>query len=282
MCRIYGHIATNPIEPSDYLISSSCSLLAQSEAKKNFKQKDGWGISALKNGTFSITKSAHAIYKETDLLTHAAKKSSSRIVIAHIRAASNPLKLPMKKLIAKKHSQPFGTKNFSFAHNGSLNIAAAARERLLGHYRKYLKGNNDSEIYFWILMKWHAQTHNVEIALIKTVKEIWQLWNSLSKKERKGFKAPYTGLNSVISDGQKLFALCHSLRPPTTKSLCLKDQPYNRLAFRMGPANQRFVIGSEKFSGESDWEVVPMHSLTIAEQKNGTISKIIKKFPWKQ
>ena len=93
-----------------------------------------------------------------ELAEKIAKKSAAKVVIAHIRAASNPLKLPMKKLIAKEHSQPFGWLQFSFAHNGVLNIAAPAREKLLGPFRSRLKGNNDSEIYFWLLMKKSQQT----------------------------------------------------------------------------------------------------------------------------
>lgn len=280
MCRLYGHLSVQPSDPSDYLWQASCSLLAQSTAKNDFKQEDGWGVASLKGKNFQITKSEKPVFKQENLWKKTARANVSTIAIAHLRAASNPLKLAMKNLIAKKHNQPFGEKNYAFAHNGTLNIAKAARERIMGPYEKHLEGNNDSEIYFWLLKKWIDKCGDVEEALHHTVNEIWQLWRSLSKKERGEFTAPYTGLNAVVSDGKKLYALCHSLRPQTMKSLCLKDQPYNRLAYKINKLADRFVIGSEKMSHEAEWKVVPMHSLTIAQNVGGEIKFKVKDFKW--
>ncbi|MBI2069693.1 MAG: class II glutamine amidotransferase [Elusimicrobia bacterium] len=282
MCRIFAQIAVDERDPSDYIVHSSCSLLAQSKAKKDFLQEDGWGIAALNGRGFKIFKSPNPIYREAELLKKAARGGKSRIVIAHIRAASNPLKLPKRQLIAKEHNQPFGASNLTFAHNGTINIAAAARERLLGPYRKNLKGKNDSEIYFWILYKWYRKTGDVARAFEKTAQELWQLWRELPKSRRKGWKYPYTGLNAAVSDGRRLWALCHSLMPAQSKSLCLKDQPYNRLALKLSEGGRRLVIGSEKLGQEPGWTVVPMHSLTVAEESNGLILYQTRRFPWRR
>ncbi|MEK7287312.1 MAG: class II glutamine amidotransferase [Elusimicrobiota bacterium] len=281
MCRIFAQLSVTPHNPSEYLVKSRASLLAQSKAKKNFLQKDGWGVATLAPGGFHIFKSPNPAYRESPLFIEQAAKSSSRIVIAHIRAASNPLKLPRKDLIAREHNQPFGFGRLAFAHNGTLNIAAAARDQLLGAYRRKLEGKNDSEIYFWILCKWYDKTKKIPEALVETVREIWQLWRSLPKSKKNNWKFPYTGLNAAISDGRNLWALCHSLMLVERKSLCLRDQPYNRMALRLENEGRRLVVGSEKFSPDPGWRVMAMHRLLKAWPEKGKIQYEVKPFLWK-
>ncbi len=279
MCRIFAQIATRPYDPTDYLVDSDCSLLAQSKTKKTMLQKDGWGVASYHGGRCELTKTANPIYKEVPLLKKTAHRANSKIVVAHVRWASNPLKLPIKQLIAEEHAQPFVEKSLSFAHNGTINIAVQAREAL-GPLKKKLKGKNDSEIYFWLLNKWFLKTRSVPKALECVSKELWELWKSTPPKERKEFKKPYTGLNVAVSDGKKLYALCHSLMPQTRWSLCLGDQPYNRLAYRLDPEGNRLILGSEKLSKEPGWEIMPMHSVLEAWPSGNKINIKIRNFKW--
>lgn len=283
MCRIFAHIAVETTHPGDYLARSSCSLLAQSQADKKNRQSDGWGVAYLKNSHFAVKKSPNPIYKETEMLNQAAGSAVAHIVLAHIRAASNPLRLPKHRLIAKEHTQPFGVADFAFCHNGTINIAKAAREQLLGPFKKYLKGRNDSEIYFWLLQKWRSQLKNDTIAAFKeTIKELWRLWHALTPKERRPHQAPYTSLNTAASDGQKIYVLCHSLLPQTRRSLCLGTQPFNRMCFRLDGKKQRLVAASEKMSRESGWQILPMHSALTAARRNEKIEYAVEKLnSWK-
>lgn len=280
MCRIFAQISVTPRDPTDYLAQSGCSLLAQSQAKKDYLQKDGWGIAALREKTWDIFKSPKPIFKEKPLFIRQAHQGAANITIAHIRAASNPMKLPLKALIAKEHNQPFGCQRVAFAHNGTLNIAAAARERLLGRYQSRPEGKNDSEIYFWILYKRYAGTKDVPKALHQTVRDIWTLWRRMPASQKKNWKLPYTGLNAAVSDGRKLYALGHSLMPAQSKALCLKDQPYNQLAFKLEDEGRRFIVGSEKFSREPGWQVLGQHRLLTAWPEKGKIKFNIQPFRW--
>lgn len=279
MCRIFAQIASKPWDPSDYLINSDCSLLAQSTAKKTALQKDGWGIASYSGASCRLYKSANPIYRETSILKKESQKAKSKIVIAHIRWASNPLKLPLKELIAEEHSQPFVDSSLSFAHNGTVNIAVRAREAL-GPFKSKLKGKNDSEIYFWMLKKWISKTHDIAMSLSSVANELWRLWPTTPPKEKKEFKTPYSGLNVTVSDGQRLYALCHSVMKYKRPSLCLKDQPYNRLAYRLNDSGDRLIVGSEKLSSESGWKVMPMHSMLEAWIADGKIKFKVREFKW--
>ncbi|MBI4368987.1 MAG: class II glutamine amidotransferase [Elusimicrobia bacterium] len=282
MCRIFAQLSVKSSDPTPLLVQSSCSLFKQSNAQKTFLQRDGWGVASLKDRRFLITKSPKPVYNEKKLFAQAARTSRSRVVIAHLRAASNPLNLPMKKLIAPQHNQPFGHGRLAFAHNGTLNIAASARERLLGPYRKNLEGNNDSEIYFWILYKWYRRMGNIKNALRAAVRDIWNLWFSLPDKERRRWERPYTGLNAAISDGQELVILGHSLMPARSKSLCLGDQPYNQLAWRLEGNQQKLIAGSEKFDNQPTWHVLPQHRIMTVKILGGKIHYSIERFLWKR
>ncbi|MEK6543355.1 MAG: class II glutamine amidotransferase [Elusimicrobiota bacterium] len=281
MCRILSHLCVKPQTASDYLLHSPCSLLAQSKADAKNLQKDGWGVAAQKNGRFVISKSPNALYDERAKLAQVAARSRSRFIVAHIRAASNPLDLPLHELIAPAHTQPFGVPNFVFAHNGTINIVKETRDKLLGAYAKRLKGKNDSEIYFWLLQRWrHRCNGDVPAAFAAVAKDLWTLWHKLPRETQKRHQRPYSSLNTVVSDGRGLYALCHSLLPAKKKSLCLGDQPFNSLAYRLSPDKDRLVVASEKMSREDGWKVMPMHSVLAAHIAGATIGFEIRRFKW--
>src|SRR5208282_2170733 len=108
MCRLMAQIAVRPRSAGDILAEGRCSLLAQSDWKKDRRQQDGWGIAHYRDGDpeAKVVKSAGAAFKQAERFRRAAR-AESRIVIGHIRHASNPKGLPKKALIGTLNAQPF-------------------------------------------------------------------------------------------------------------------------------------------------------------------------------
>src|SRR5690242_6395649 len=108
MCRLFAQISPEISAAENLLVSSEWSLLNQSRWNKKNLQKDGWGIGYFNaKGKPVVLKSPKAAFKEVKKFQCAAALAHSTAVLGHIRAASNPLGLPLEKLISKKNSQPF-------------------------------------------------------------------------------------------------------------------------------------------------------------------------------
>ncbi|MBI3551412.1 MAG: class II glutamine amidotransferase [Elusimicrobia bacterium] len=243
MCRLFAQLSEHPAGVEDLLIESEFSLLKQSNFKKDTLQKDGWGIAHFgNNGEPAVSKSPKPAFKDASAFRTAAAGAVSKAVIGHIRAASNPRKLPKTRLINMDNTQPFTDGRWVFAHNGTLQIPLEVT-RGLGPYAKKLKSLNDSEVYFWQFVKFHDKLKDVEKALLACVEETWALWRSCAK-DHPAKKAPYTGLNTLLSDGKSLHALCHAASKGMAEcGVCNPTQPWGVMSFtRRGG---RLVVASE-------------------------------------
>src|SRR5438128_1129735 len=148
MCRLYGQIGPIAQTAEDFLVDSNCALLRQSNLKPGNYQKDGWGFGYFNGSRGKVAKSPRPAFKEPERFTSLASKIRSRVVIGHLRAASNPRNLPHRRLIAIENSQPFTDGRIVFAHNGTVNIPLEVA-KYLGPYQRRIRGVNDSEVYFW-------------------------------------------------------------------------------------------------------------------------------------
>lgn len=207
MCRLFGQVSAQAGPATRFLADAERSLLRQSNfAGKDRFQKDGWGIGWYGASARSV-RSAEPVFDEAPRFRRAAALARSRIVVAHIRYASNPRGLAHPRLLGIQNSQPFSHGDILFAHNGTLNIPDEVQANL-GPYRRQVRGVNDSEVFFWQFVKHLELCRDVGRALEACIHETWRLWEECRGRRRdKG--TPYTGLNVIVSDGSALYALCH-------------------------------------------------------------------------
>lgn len=265
MCRLFGQISLKEESAEDFLLHSKFSLLTQSDCKKKSLQKDGWGIGEWRteNGAWRIAKSFKPVFKEKNKFKKIAESANSKIVLAHIRHASNPKKLPQEKLVALENSQPFSYRDIIFAHNGTLNIPDELSETL-GIYQRKIRGTNDSEVLFWLCVKlWRRYS------FVKNIQKRWQtifrqmlqniqaVWRQIPKNKRK-FSSPLLGLNCIVSDGLSLAALCY-YEKAEGKSLCGKHHPYFQMCYNVSTG--RIAIASEPMDESRNWKPIPKKHL---------------------
>jgi len=262
-----GIISLRPLNPFKYLVGDECSLLVQ--AKKG-SQGDGWGVGCYRDGRLTcVIKSSRPVYEEEGLFKALCRVLESDIIIAHVRKASNPRRLPRERLIAVENSQPFHYKNYLFVHNGSLTLPDEVEERL-GDYKALIKGVNDSEVYFVYLIKeWEA--YGDALKALKAVEEgLWDVW----KRGRKGgVDAPYSSLNAIFSDGRRLYAVSRYLEKWREKrSLCYGDSEYFRMAYKLD--GESLVVASER-TDRGEWRTLSDGEVLIAELKDGRIEHCV-------
>jgi predicted glutamine amidotransferase len=250
-----------------YLLEDPCSIYHQSKADPSRLQKDGWGIGYYFNGVPKVIRSEKPVYMEQDKFTKAVKTASSRVVLAHIRQASNPRKLPIKKLISIENSQPFSYKNYIFVHNGLITIPDEMAESL-GEWKRRLRGLNDSEVYFWHVVKEMENGASFLEAIRRFEKMLSVIWQRVGK--RRNFNHPYIGLNVLFGEGEKLYAYCrYNIEDETGLSLCLKDQNVFQMSYLL--KSNSLVVASEKTSREDEWQALENKQLLVGEIAGGKI-----------
>ncbi len=272
MCRLFAQLSATPAPVRPYLIDSAYSLLRQSDADPKRPQKDGWGIAHFKGRRVVLVKSPGAASKERRRFEREAGKTVSRSAVAHLRAASNPLGLPIKKLISKANSQPFTDGRILFAHNGTLEIPQEVAGAL-GPLRRNLRSRNDSEVYFWQFIKHYRKTRDVAKALTLCVKEDWDLWRKCQDKHPDKEK-PYTSLNVLIAEPKRLYAFCHAFRPKPARSLFTPGLPWTVMTFARRGA--RLLVSSEGLD-QKPWKRLTPPALLTADVGSGRLRVSVRK-----
>ena len=210
-----------------------------------------------------VAKSPKAAFRQKERFRRAAAVRS-RLVIGHIRSASNPRGLPKKKLLGLENTQPFSDGPYAFAHNGTLNQPDAAAARL-GPLRPRLKGVNDSEVFFYQFLKFLRIKGDAPRAFEACVEELASL-------PRTDDRPPHWGLNVVASDGEALYAFCHY--PRTGKRGFCSPAPWGRLAYR--DEGDRLLVSSERLGGRG-WKLFDDPQVLTAWRKDGRIRTEFKK-----
>jgi len=251
MCRLFGMLSVKPSNARKYILEDPCSLYAQSKADPRRLQGDGWGIGFYENGSPIVIKSEKAIYTEYEKLSFTVQQTESKIILAHIRRASNPRGLPREKMISKENSQPFTFGKHIFVHNGTITIPDEVAE-ILGEWRHRIRGLNDSEVYFWFLMKELAEGADLPTALVNFKTILKDLWAEAHGKHPNKNR-PYVGLNCIITDGENLYAYCgYDGYGKASKSLCFGDQPIFEMSYSL--SEEKLIIASEKTNREENWK----------------------------
>jgi glutamine amidotransferase len=269
------------------LLQAPGSLWHLSRINRKEIQKDGWGIGWFENGRPHIIKSPKPIYKDlsngvrqNDVRRNVVSQNAvrlnavhSRCLIGHVRWASNPLKLPKDRLIGLNHTQPFTFQSWIFAHNGTLLIPKEVRAHL-GSLDKHIRGNNDSEVLFYWLLKYLHQplarggSAGIVSAIRKSLKRLDAIWNECRKRYPL-YKYPYHGVNWVLTNGKILVAMCY-VNPAgfgKSKALGRRGDPYYQLRYRKD--SEGWTVASEPLDDDPRWKSFSHGQVLIANAKSG-------------
>jgi predicted glutamine amidotransferase len=275
MCRLFGLLSPDDRPAKPWLLDSELSLLTQSNVDPKHPQGDGWGISWRKGSKIVLTKGISGAHTPTERpnFIKAAEAAKGPMVIAHLRKASNPMKLPQEKLWSLENSQPFLEGKIIFAHNGAIPLPMETRERL-GHYASSPKGVNDSEVYFYLLLRCLEDEKDPPRAYVMAMKELKEVWE---KTGRPGEK-PHSGLNIIFSTTpNELWAFCHYTGDYGV-SLSGIARPYYEMCYR--EENGAAVVASEPMDrNESSWKPIASGRYLRATLKDGRVETECRDLP---
>jgi glutamine amidotransferase len=261
MCRLLGAVFVGTGSVEQHLLNTECSLFTQ--AFKG-RQSDGWGIGFYPGGSNPVVfKSDKPVYEDRDSFEKAAKAAKGRIIIAHVRKASNPRGLAREMLISLENSQPFNHSKYVLAHNGTINIPDEVSRRL-GSYARLVKGRNDSEVYFYLLLSLIEKEGDVVTAFRKVEQTLMEIF---AEEKVSGFEAPFTSLNTIFSDGSKLYAFTRYLYNPGS-SMCYGDAPVYEMCFKIN--TDHLVVVSEK-TVRGNWVPLKNNNLLVCWADGGEL-----------
>jgi len=243
MCRLFGMLATQPQSGEHWLVRSDRSLLAQSNATPETAQKDGWGIGWFdENARVRVERGVGGAFEdgERERFVRVATAAQGTLVLGHLRHASNPLELTREQLIGPFNSQPFETHTNLFIHNGAIPFPNETRP-FLGVHEKEVKGVNDSEVLFRLLLRHNEEMHDPFRAYVHAVEDLLRVWIGVGRP----LEPPFSGLNVLYSPSpDELWAFCLSTGDHGC-GLLDTSRPYYEMCYHDEP--RRIIVGSEPF-----------------------------------
>jgi predicted glutamine amidotransferase len=178
MCRVFGCVASDPASIRHELIEAVNPLIRQSE-----DHDSGWGMAVYERADGldpRCVRFPEAAFADDDFLD--ATDIRGRIFNVHVRRAT-------MGGLGPENTHPFCLGSYSFGHNGTI----LRYPRLLEHPSVTRpSGDTDSEAFFNFLMTIY-DAGNPIASLRKAIRTTVQ-------------RSPFSGLNFLFSDGDRLFA----------------------------------------------------------------------------
>lgn len=276
MCRLFGLMTTREESAEPWLLRSDRSLLAQSNVSPEEAQKDGWGVGWFEDGGRArVVRGTGGAFEpdERDRFAKAAHDADGPLVVGHLRRASNPLRLPHERLIAVENSQPFENHTTIFAHNGSIPFPVETRP-FLGLHEGKVRGVNDSEVLFWLLVRNTEETGDPLIGYVHTVEDLVRVWQAMGRPAI----PPFSGLNVLFSRRpDELWAFC-LWTGDHGSGLFDTSRRYFEMTYQAH--SHRVVVGSEPFDGEPGvWRPLGSGTYLHAQRGEGRIDVKVGKVP---
>ena len=256
MCRLFGLVADKEVDVEFSFL----------EASRSFKElgsenPDGWGIGYYKKDNPKIFKEPISTEKSLKF-DNIIKKIRSRYLISHVRKSSGTE-------IKYVNTHPFGYRNWIFAHNGTIDIKNHIKEQLLPKYTKFIEGETDSEIFFFLIIQSVEQNKDI----IEGIKEAIGFI-----KDNKGDNT--TSLNFLLTNGEKMYTLRMAFKREEDYSLYyLNRDPKNFNELNYASEETKLLIYSKSLAGEkaiiicseqltSDEEWIPISNRSLVVVNN--------------
>jgi glutamine amidotransferase len=267
MCRIFGFRSVIQSQVHRSLISADNALMQQSD-----RHPDGWGVAYYNAGAPHVIKAVSTALDD-HLFRRVSGIVSSETVLAHLRKAT-------QGSLSIINTHPFQYGQWVFVHNGNIKgfqqLKAKLTDRVPPVLRRYILGDTDSEVFFYLLLGHMAQRCELARAgfpldgLIDaardTVAEIAALAGPICERD----DGPPTEnfLTFAITNGTTLLAYQggKELHFSTWKTrcpdrdVCPSFRPECEEPTKTGFVNH-LVVSSEPLMGENVWTKLEPHDV---------------------
>lgn len=256
MCRLFGLRANKSVDVSFSFYETP----RKSFVELSNDNPDGWGIAWLSDEGWRIRKEPIALYRSSRAEELIRSVVRGRIIVSHVRRASDGH-------LSIENTHPWLYRGWAFAHNGTICNKPKLLKLLKGTYREGLEGETDSEAFFHLVVQ-EAEELGDPIEGFRSAVE--KIVNS-------GIE--FTSLNSVASDGEKLYALRYAREKLSYYTLYYIERPREGLEIsslsqetrqlistKLVRGEKAVVVASEAMSDEAYWRKVPNKRLVVVDK----------------
>jgi glutamine amidotransferase len=252
MCRLFGFRSVIPSQVHRSLLAAENALGVQSN-----DHPDGWGVAFYIDGAPHVTRSPSTALGDA-LFHRLSGVVASETVLAHVRKATQG-----DKTVFNCH--PFQHGRWVFAHNGDVprfsELRSALMELVSPRFRRFILGDTDSELLFYVFMSElargagdkRAELGDAMTALRQAIKRVRQLTDSRPETEP-------ALLTLLATDGETLVATQggKELYFSTYKTRCADRDVCPNLSSACEAPSQsgivnHFIVSSEPLQGENVW-----------------------------
>ena len=207
----------------------------------------GWGIGYYKNDIALVKKEPIPAF-ESKNFPELIRSIKSNIFISHVRKSTEGAK-------TSENTHPFINENWIFAHNGTIDIMDKIKEQLLPKYVNNIKGETDSELFFFLLLQLIDQNDDI----IKGVRESIRFI-----EKNRGSNT--TSLNFLLTNGIEIYTFRKAFCNPDYYSLYyLNRDPKNNDELNYLSEETSLLIHSKRLSGEKSI-IICSEKLTLDEE----------------
>jgi predicted glutamine amidotransferase len=259
MCRLFAFRSVITSQVHRSLVGADNALVHQSH-----EHPDGWGVAYYIAGSPHIIRSLTSAV-ECQLFEKVSGIASSQTVLAHLRRAT-------AGGMSILNTHPFQYGRWTFAHNGNIHgfdaLRPALLERLHPDLRRFVLGDTDSELIFFLVMSrlgvngsdlaGKVSLEDLASAAGEAVAEICELAGPMHHRD--DGPPDQTYLSFIITDGELLLAhqggkdlyfSTYKLRCPERDS-CVFFAPNCENPAEGGKANH-LLFASEPLQGDNCW-----------------------------
>jgi glutamine amidotransferase len=254
MCRLFGFRSVIPSQVHRSLLAAENALGALSN-----QHPDGWGVAFYVDGSPHVTR--NPITAMGDQLFHRLSGVvSSQTVVAHVRKATRG-----EKTVLNCH--PFQYGRWVFAHNGDVPDfdvhRAALVERVEPSLRRFILGETDSEVLFFVLLT--ELLAERPLTAPRSAAELSRAVRAMTATVRALCDTPSTqaSLTVLVTNGESLVAAqggkelylsTHKTRC-SDRGACKSLSPECESPTVSGRVNH-CILSSEPLKGENVWEAL--------------------------
>ncbi len=197
---------------------------------------DGWGVAALKSDNSGMELTGKFLGNamtapEYDSIVHSFA-FQPRVLLYHLRKASPKIRVSLP------NSQPFLSSSWAFIHNGTVYNAENLTQ---SKQYQITSDNSDSEFFFHYLLTDLIEEKNTDSKVRKLIKNLTRI------------DVQYSALNSIMSNGQELYAVRCAAEHQDYYSLF-----YYKSKLGVTICSEKLDLGGIK---DSSWSEIPNHSI---------------------
>jgi len=236
MCRLLGYVSLKPESFVQAVGEKLPEFISLSSV-----HCDGWGVATFDhNSDESHLTRAPEIAQSSLTFQETISKTRTDGALLHLRWATSGIS------VSENNTHPFVSHGYSFTHNGAIHPATSLDSAISQKFKIEIKGETDSERYFYFILS-EIEKYGLVEGVLSAVREI---------KE----KYDFSSINAMLMTDSKFITICE--HDPKRKPEWALDGYYD-LYYKFNDGD--LVVASSGWD-QAGWQILPNHHVLVVER----------------